>query len=44
MVEYKGYAIVATDYDVMAFKPSHYICSASTEEELEELLDNMTDD
>lgn len=43
MIEYKGYAIVVTDYDVMAFKAGHYICRASTEEELEEILDNMTD-
>lgn len=43
MNEYKGFAIVITDYDVMAFKSGHYICRASTEEELEEMLDNMTD-
>lgn len=43
MVEYKGFAIVVTDYDIMAFKSGHYVCRASTEEELEEILDNLAD-
>ena len=43
MVEYKGFAIVVTDYDIMAFKSGHYVCRASTEEELKEILDWMAE-
>ena len=43
MNEYKGFSIVITDYDAMAFKAGHYICRASTEEELQKILDSMAD-